>query len=277
MWSSAKSTAKNHIPGTSQKYDCKMGNVTPIVEEVKKIWRAVADTSAGPARTSHNGPGSNTLPGQYCYLLNVATQQFDYTDPGITTVLDINPVDFNMQTLYSMIHPDDQEGMKWKEKSACDFLFRRISAAERARYKISYVFRVITSAGTEKKILHQAELLSDERGTCSHLLCTHTDISHLEIERYDHISFIGKDGVSAICAQETNPSGRLQKIQTPDISVREREILQQLALGLSSKQVAGHLNISLHTVDTHRRNLLRKTGTKNTLELSVWCAKLGII
>lgn len=260
-----------------KKYDCKMSSVTHIVEEVKKIWRAAADTSAGPARTSHNGPGSNTLPGQYCYLLNVATQQFDYTDPGITTVLDINPVDFNMQTLYSMIHPDDQEGMKWKERSACDFLFRKKSPAERTGCKISYAFRIKTGAGTEKKILHQAGLLSGERDACSHLICTHTDISHLDSERYDRISFLGKDGVSAIYARETNPSGLLQKIQTPDISVREREILQQLALGLSSKQVAGQLNISLHTVDTHRRNLLRKTGTKNTLELSVWCAKLGII
>lgn len=272
-----KATCRTIVRKLLKKYDCKMSSVTPIVEEVKKIWRAVADTSASPARSSYAGLGSNTLPGQYCYLLNVTTQQFDYTDPGITTVLGINPANFDMHTLYHMIHPDDLEGMKWKEKSACDFLFRKISPAERAGYSISYIFRITTGSGTEKKILHQAGLLLGEPGNYSHLLCTHADISHLYAEGYDRISIMGKNGTSAIYAQETNPSGQRQTIQRPEISIREREILQHLARGLSSKQVAGQLNISLHTVDTHRRNLLRKTGTRNTLELSVWCAKLGII
>jgi len=258
-----------------------MSNVTPIVEEVKKIWREVGPAGQGTTAALTHLPearlGTTPLPGQYYYLINIVTQQFDYTAPGITTVLGINPADFDLFTLYSMIHPDDQEGMKWKEKNACDILFRRNRATERTGYRISYVFRIITGTGTEKKILHQAGLLSDGRGTCSHLICTHTDISHLDKERYDCISFIGRDGVSAIYAPETILPGQREVVHTPDVSVREREILQQLAMGLSSKQIAGQLNISLHTVDTHRRNLLRKTGTKNTLQLTVWCAKLGII
>ena len=61
------------------------------------------------------------------------------------------------------------------------------------------------------------------------------------------------------------------------ISPRELEIVQLLAKGFASKQIAATLYISKHTVDTHRRNLLKKTNTKNTLELTVACIRAGVI
>jgi DNA-binding CsgD family transcriptional regulator len=51
------------------------------------------------------------------------------------------------------------------------------------------------------------------------------------------------------------------------ITEREREIIHLLSEGLASKQIADKLNLSKHTVDTHRRNLLKKTDSKNSLEL----------
>lgn len=51
------------------------------------------------------------------------------------------------------------------------------------------------------------------------------------------------------------------------LSVREFEILEFLKQGLSSKDIAEKLNISKTTVDTHRRNILEKTGMKSTAEL----------
>ncbi|MCC6412773.1 MAG: helix-turn-helix transcriptional regulator [Saprospiraceae bacterium] len=61
------------------------------------------------------------------------------------------------------------------------------------------------------------------------------------------------------------------------LSEREKEIIGLLAEGLSSKLIANHLGLSKHTVDTHRRNLIRKTGAKNTLELAAYCVKAGIV
>jgi DNA-binding NarL/FixJ family response regulator len=50
-------------------------------------------------------------------------------------------------------------------------------------------------------------------------------------------------------------------------SLRELEILKLLQLGHSSKEIASELNISFNTVQTHRKNLLRKSGTNTTLAL----------
>ena len=61
------------------------------------------------------------------------------------------------------------------------------------------------------------------------------------------------------------------------LSDREIEIVKLLAEGLCSKQIGRTLSISRHTVDTHRRNLLRKTGAANTLELAIKCVRAGLI
>lgn len=60
------------------------------------------------------------------------------------------------------------------------------------------------------------------------------------------------------------------------LSEREKEIVASLAEGLSSKLIADRLGLSKHTVDTHRRNLIRKAGAKNTLELAAYYVKNGI-
>jgi len=53
------------------------------------------------------------------------------------------------------------------------------------------------------------------------------------------------------------------------ITPKEKEILQLIAEGFSSKQIAERLSISFYTVQTHRKNMLAKMGVKNTPELIV--------
>lgn len=51
------------------------------------------------------------------------------------------------------------------------------------------------------------------------------------------------------------------------ITCRELEILKNLAMGKTSKQIGEELFISPHTVDTHRRNLLNKLECSSVVEL----------
>ena len=52
-----------------------------------------------------------------------------------------------------------------------------------------------------------------------------------------------------------------------EITKREKEILYLIGAGLSTKQIAGQLFISINTVQTHRSNLLKKLQVKNSMEL----------
>lgn len=51
------------------------------------------------------------------------------------------------------------------------------------------------------------------------------------------------------------------------LTIKERAVLSLVSSGLTTKEIAGELNISHHTVESHRKNLLRKCGAKNSAEL----------
>ena len=61
-----------------------------------------------------------------------------------------------------------------------------------------------------------------------------------------------------------------QEVPQIKLSRREITILQQVAMGNTSEQIAAVLNISKATVQTHRRNMLKKTGFNNTQQLVGW-------
>ena len=61
------------------------------------------------------------------------------------------------------------------------------------------------------------------------------------------------------------------------LTSREREILQLLAEGKSNKDIAGLLNLSLHTVETHRRNLQEKLNLHSFAELILYAVRKRII
>src|SRR5579863_2132566 len=61
------------------------------------------------------------------------------------------------------------------------------------------------------------------------------------------------------------------------LTPREREILQMLAEGKSNKDIASLLNLSLYTVETHRRNLQEKLSLHSLAELILYAVRKGII
>jgi DNA-binding CsgD family transcriptional regulator len=52
-----------------------------------------------------------------------------------------------------------------------------------------------------------------------------------------------------------------------NLTKRENEILDYISKGFSTKQIAAALGISELTIDTHRKNMLRKSGARTSAEL----------
>jgi DNA-binding CsgD family transcriptional regulator len=61
----------------------------------------------------------------------------------------------------------------------------------------------------------------------------------------------------------------LTKTTTSFLTEREEDVLRLIGKGYSSKQIAVHLEISIHTVNTHRKNMLEKSKCKNCSELII--------
>ncbi|MFC7549187.1 LuxR C-terminal-related transcriptional regulator [Plantactinospora sp. GCM10030261] len=62
-------------------------------------------------------------------------------------------------------------------------------------------------------------------------------------------------------------------VASADLTAREMEVLSHLAAGMSNKQIARALGISVRTVTVHVSNLLRKTGTASRTEAALWALR----
>jgi DNA-binding NarL/FixJ family response regulator len=60
------------------------------------------------------------------------------------------------------------------------------------------------------------------------------------------------------------------------LSGREREVLQMLAEGKSSRKIAERLHISVTTVDTHRKHIMDKLGFRSIAELTKYAVREGL-
>jgi two-component system response regulator NreC len=74
---------------------------------------------------------------------------------------------------------------------------------------------------------------------------------------------------------------QMQERQVEDsydlLTTREREVLQLLAEGRNNKEIAGILNLSLYTVETHRGNILQKLNLHSGAELILYAIRKGVI
>jgi DNA-binding NarL/FixJ family response regulator len=61
------------------------------------------------------------------------------------------------------------------------------------------------------------------------------------------------------------------------LTTREREVLQLLAEGRSNKDVAAFLNLSLHTVETHRGHIMQKLNLHSGAEMILYAIRKGVI
>jgi two-component system, NarL family, response regulator NreC len=66
-------------------------------------------------------------------------------------------------------------------------------------------------------------------------------------------------------------------LSSPVLTAREREVLQPIAEGKATKEIADSLNLSVKTVETHRRNIMEKLHLRGTAELTKYAIREGII
>lgn len=67
----------------------------------------------------------------------------------------------------------------------------------------------------------------------------------------------------------------------PDVEIaltkRESEVLRQIALGLTNKEIAQSLHISYETVKEHVQHVLRKIGVSDRTQAAVWAVRRGLV
>lgn len=173
--------------------------------------------------------------------------------------------------IFNKIHPDDL-----LERHVLELRYFHFSMTsppdERSKYSTFSYIRVHNPDGVYMYINHRTFYLTSlSNGVIWLALCVYSPC----MEQKPREGIDGK-----IVNNENGEILSIDKYIQFDktiLSVREREILHEIALGKGSKEIASKLYISPHTVYRHRQNLIRKLNVTNSAEAVKTALLMGLI
>lgn len=209
----------------------------------------------------------------YYWIFNIKEQAFDFVSKEVQHMLGYSPEEMDVPFFLGKIHPEDQPWFVSFETKVQQF-FVTLTTGQVPNYKVRYDYRVQKKDGSYIRILQQVVTIQFDDHGLLRTFGVHTDITHLKPEGMPLLSFIGMNGEPSYINVE------VEKAMLPEanpLTQRERQVLSLLIEGRSSKQISNLLFISQHTVLTHRKNMLAKTGCHNTASLVSHAIQKGLI
>jgi DNA-binding CsgD family transcriptional regulator len=198
---------------------------------------------------------------QFFYIADMIRLEIIFTSNRSVKMIGVEPQDLSPYFFMDATHPDDRRRFNLGRS-------RLIKTAQELfieGHGISFVstdYRVRNAVGGYTNLLLQCYLFYTAIPYKTvFFLKVHTNIDWYKKHHYGYHHFTSDD---------------LNHFRYPDeeilqkgniFSVREFEIIQMLEKGLSSERIAEKLFLSVHTVNTHRRNILIKSGKSTMSEL----------
>lgn len=244
--------------------------VYPLEREAKKLWKSVSFEPSKNRIKIDFEVYEKLLKlfqvGDFFYtVFDVKKGEIRPVKGRIEKVLGLPPQEFTSDDLFKIIHPEHSEYYLEIHRKMINF-YRRLSLEEYFRYKGQYDFKLRHTDGHYKWILMQSLVCeTDLQGQVLKTFVTFTDISKFKKLGRPTLSFVGLSGCPTIEFEINLPSEGNSETGSV-LSERELQILSQLCDHKDSREIAAELNISYHTVVSHRKNILQKTKSKNTLE-----------
>lgn len=156
------------------------------------------------------------------------------------------------------IHPDDREQLLACQVEHGQFIYS-LPPEERNDYQQVFQFRMLDARQQYVNVTSRQQVMEKDRQGKAWIIMGVMDLSPDQTprERISRTVINRKTGAILI------PPGLAPGTQ---LTAREKEILLLVRQGYLSKEIAYKLNISIHTVNNHRKNLLAKLDADNIIE-----------
>lgn len=202
---------------------------------------------------------------RYAYASSNFVDLLGYDDHKIATL------ERQGDYLESRIHPDDRAQLETLQIKLSQFIYS-LPPEQRNDYSNIYSFRILNAKQQYVRVTSRHQVLEQDCNGKAWLVIGNMDISpdQKKSESVDCTVLNLKSG------EMFSPSSSL--VSPVNLTNRELEILRLIQKGMLSKEIADKLCISIHTVNIHRQNLLRKLGVQNSFEairLGQECGLLG--
>ncbi|HET6721357.1 MAG TPA: LuxR C-terminal-related transcriptional regulator [Chitinophagaceae bacterium] len=230
---------------------------------------------------------SQSVPSRFApvtFLLDYATRKYIYMDEGCFNLTGYTPAYYYESGLNEYLrswHPADYRILN--EKAFPDNLkFLKTLAQEKYGVIIfSYNYRALNAKGEYVTILQRFSYIpSNKVGIPAGVVGVAFDITHFKndlsiIHTIEETIRYDSGIVNELLFKKVHPILEMPELQL--ISRRELDILKHMAAGFSSKQIADKLNISINTINNHRKSMLSKTRCSSSVELMNYAVKHGLL
>jgi DNA-binding CsgD family transcriptional regulator len=218
------------------------------------------------------------------FLVDYTTKKYVYMDEGCFNLLG-NTSDYYYQSGLEQYlgtwHPSDFSIMNEKVFPDNMNFIKTLPREKYADIIFSYNYRALNANNEYVTVLQRFSYIpSNVVGNPSGVIGVVFDITHFK----NDLSIVHTIEEAIQCNDSIIHKLLFKKIhpiyegQTLNIlSKRELEILQYISTGLSSKQIADKTDLSINTVNNHRKNMLSKMSCKSASELTNYATKHGLL
>lgn len=214
-------------------------------------------------------------------VIDFRTYTYPYNSPNVTRVLGYEKDEIgNIEWLMSNVHPDDLPIFMDYTVKVLSYV-QALPLEQKTRAMINHCFRVLHGKRKEYIWIYQQHHMSyiDKNGALVYTISLVTDVTHLRknqtkptwsvTERLDDGSVIIHISSEYDLPKQTNEKLKL--------TARESEVIKLAAQGFLIKEIAAMLKIGSQTVITHRKNIMKKTATKNMTQAVAVSLNLGYL
>ena len=178
------------------------------------------------------------------FVVDVYKCRYAYASPNFVDLLGydahkIATLERQGDYLESRIHPDDREQLLILQIKLSQFIYS-LPPEQRNDYSNIYSFRVLNTRQQYVRVVSRHQVLEQTIDGKAWLVIGNMDISPDQQES--------------------------ETVDCTVLNLKNGEILRLIQKGLLSKEIADRLCVSIHTVNIHRQNLLRKLGVQNSIE-----------
>ena len=173
------------------------------------------------------------------------------------------------EDIFNRIHPDD---LLRKHTFELQFFhqMKDLSVDERANYYVSSIMRMKDKHGDYRSIQHRMfYVCSSPEGALWLSFCLYSKPC-LKIEQYISEDVMINSLTGKILIPDENK-------QYTILTSREKEILQLIENGNSSKEIANKLSISVYTINRHRQNILEKLRVRSSFQACRVAKFMGLL
>lgn len=168
------------------------------------------------------------------------------------------------------IHPDDRQALARNGYEAMKFMMAQ-PAHTRKRFKMVTEYRIVLDRQAEIRVTEQHQVLELDASGNIWLSLGVIDISPNQSLKDVRSQVINFHTGELIHLQNNDLTGAIK------LTTREKEILGMIGTGKLSKEISALLNISVHTVNTHRQRILEKLKVDNSIEALQSAKMIGLI